>query len=69
MSLEVIAEGIELQQQLEILAQRGCHLGQGFLFSQALPENELRQKYLNPSSHRIIGEHPGFHFNFPELDS
>ncbi len=31
MNLEVIAEGIESQQQMEILAARGCHLGQGFL--------------------------------------
>ncbi len=37
---EVIAEGVEQQQQLDFLASRGCHMIQGFLFSRPLPETD-----------------------------
>lgn len=69
MNLEVIAEGIESEQQLEILAARGCHLGQGYLFSRPIPEPELREKFFA----RAIGskQNQDFHFrfNFPEQDA
>lgn len=40
LGIDVVAEGIESQEQLELLKQQGCEVGQGFLFSQALaPEN------------------------------
>jgi EAL domain-containing protein (putative c-di-GMP-specific phosphodiesterase class I) len=32
LGLDTVAEGIETEQQKEILAQFGCHLGQGFMF-------------------------------------
>jgi len=67
MDLDVIAEGIESQQQLEILTRRGCQLGQGFLFSQPLPEAELREKFLKAASSKKKGDSAGFRFNFPEL--
>ena len=35
--LKVIAEGVENQQQLDFLAECGCDMYQGFLFSPALP--------------------------------
>ncbi|MEQ1555330.1 MAG: EAL domain-containing protein, partial [Gallionella sp.] len=35
--LTVVAEGIETQAQLECLRGLGCQLGQGFLFSKAMP--------------------------------
>jgi diguanylate cyclase (GGDEF)-like protein/PAS domain S-box-containing protein len=37
----VLAEGIETQQQLEHLCELGCQLGQGYLFSPAVPANEV----------------------------
>ncbi|MBP8184778.1 MAG: EAL domain-containing protein [Pseudomonas sp.] len=37
LGLEVIAEGVEQQAQLELLQLQGCHLYQGYLYSQALP--------------------------------
>ncbi|MBX9913299.1 MAG: EAL domain-containing protein, partial [Pseudomonadaceae bacterium] len=37
LGLEVIAEGVEHQAQLELLQLQGCHLYQGYLYSQALP--------------------------------
>jgi EAL domain-containing protein (putative c-di-GMP-specific phosphodiesterase class I) len=36
MGMQVIAQGIETQQQLEALTGMGCELGQGHLFSHAL---------------------------------
>ena len=41
LGLTVVAEGIETEEQLAVLRSRGCDLGQGFLFSPALPAAEL----------------------------
>jgi EAL domain-containing protein (putative c-di-GMP-specific phosphodiesterase class I) len=40
LGLEVIAEGIETQEQRDILADIGCPYGQGYLFSKPLPGGE-----------------------------
>ncbi|HSD74050.1 MAG TPA: EAL domain-containing protein [Steroidobacteraceae bacterium] len=36
-----VAEGIETVEQLDYLRERGCDTGQGYLFSKALPADEL----------------------------
>ncbi len=41
LDLMCVAEGIERQDQLDELKRCGCRRGQGYLFSQALPENRL----------------------------
>ncbi len=41
LDLEVIAEGIETQEQAAYLLQAGCNMGQGFLYSPALSASEL----------------------------
>ncbi len=43
MNLKVVAEGIETEFQFEKLAAMGCEFGQGFLFSCAMPEVEIRK--------------------------
>jgi EAL domain-containing protein (putative c-di-GMP-specific phosphodiesterase class I) len=41
LNMTVLAEGIETQGQLERLRHLGCELGQGFLFSPAVPAGEV----------------------------
>ena len=41
LAMEVIAEGIESPQQLEMVRQTGCTLGQGFLFARPQPLHTL----------------------------
>jgi EAL domain-containing protein (putative c-di-GMP-specific phosphodiesterase class I) len=42
---EALAEGIETPEQCEFLKREGCTLGQGFLFSPAVPEDEVEQLF------------------------
>mgnify|MGYP000338319851 FL=1 len=43
LGLEVIAEGIETEQQKQLLVNAGCDFGQGFLFSKPVPVMEFEQ--------------------------
>ncbi|RWU17921.1 histidine kinase [Pseudomonas alkylphenolica] len=46
LELAVIAEGVELSEQLEFLERLGCHLYQGYLHSRPLPLGEFRRMLL-----------------------
>lgn len=41
LGMNVIAEGIETQKQLDFLIENGCEYGQGFLLSKALDKNQI----------------------------
>ncbi|BES70590.1 hypothetical protein RE428_16080 [Marinobacter nanhaiticus D15-8W] len=41
LNLVMVAEGVETEEQLEILRQLKCPLGQGYLFARPMPSNEL----------------------------
>jgi len=41
LGMEVIAEGIETEEQLNLLLGMGCKYGQGFLFAPPLPKSEI----------------------------
>ncbi len=69
MDLEVIAEGIETPRQMEILASRGCHHGQGFLFSHPLPEAELRKKFFHKPKTKVCEGAAELYFKFPEVEA
>jgi predicted signal transduction protein with EAL and GGDEF domain/DNA-binding response OmpR family regulator len=43
LGLRVIAEGVENLRQMEVLHRLGCGVMQGFLFSRAIPPDELEQ--------------------------
>lgn len=47
LELKIVIEGIETPSQLELMRDLGCDLGQGFIFSRPLPENEFLEKLTN----------------------
>ncbi|HEY0748031.1 MAG TPA: EAL domain-containing protein [Steroidobacteraceae bacterium] len=48
--IEVIAEGIEAYQQVEILRRLGCTVGQGFLFARPMPGDEILKLLRNEAA-------------------
>lgn len=50
MNLNVVAEGIEKENQVRILLENGCKIGQGYLFSQAVNSIEFEKKFLEKIS-------------------
>ncbi len=51
LGMQVIAEGIEQQEQVDILRQFGCNEGQGYYIARPIPQDELferlAEKYIN----------------------
>jgi EAL domain-containing protein (putative c-di-GMP-specific phosphodiesterase class I) len=41
LGMDVVAEGIETEEQLRLLQGMGCRYGQGFLFSKPLPASAI----------------------------
>lgn len=46
LGFQVIAEGVETVEQLDLLRRIGCHEVQGFLFSEPLPGSELARLFI-----------------------
>ncbi|GGM39671.1 hypothetical protein GCM10011351_27270 [Paraliobacillus quinghaiensis] len=44
LNLDIIAEGIEMQEQFNTLDRLNCGYGQGYLFSRPVPANEFQKK-------------------------
>ena len=44
-NIDVIAEGVETQPHEDLLLKLGCNLGQGFVFSKALPAEDFKAWY------------------------
>ncbi len=50
LGFKVVAEGIETEEQLHVLRDIGCHVGQGYLFATPLTADELIERYCTRSS-------------------
>jgi EAL domain-containing protein (putative c-di-GMP-specific phosphodiesterase class I) len=48
LGLEVVAEGVETQPQLDFLMACGCRFYQGFFFARPMPENEFERYLATP---------------------
>lgn len=46
--LECIAEGVETQNQVEVMRENGCDFAQGFLFDKPLPVDEFEKRLIAP---------------------
>ena len=49
MDIQLVAEGIENEEQLEVLKKCGVRTVQGFLFSKPMPIKEYEWRYLEQS--------------------
>ena len=47
LNLSVIAEGVETEEQLNLLKKLGCTIVQGYYFSKPIPASEFEAKYIN----------------------
>lgn len=47
MKLKVVAEGVETEEQAQLLRSLGCDEMQGFLFSRAVPEQVFKASFLD----------------------
>lgn len=45
--MEVVCEGVEMEEQAKFLANAGCDIGQGFYYSKPIPIEEFEKKYFN----------------------
>ena len=50
--MEPLAEGIETEAQRRFLVERGCRLGQGFLFGKPVPAAQIEADWLHRSRRR-----------------
>jgi EAL domain-containing protein (putative c-di-GMP-specific phosphodiesterase class I) len=46
LKIPVVAEGVETEEQLNLLRKLGCPLVQGFYFSKPLPADEFEEKVI-----------------------
>jgi EAL domain-containing protein (putative c-di-GMP-specific phosphodiesterase class I) len=45
LGMEIVAEGIERQEQEDFLLEEGCHIAQGFYYAKALPADKLLMQW------------------------
>ncbi|MBU4178023.1 MAG: EAL domain-containing protein [Proteobacteria bacterium] len=55
LNLGLVAEGVETETQLAFLREHGCQAFQGWIFSRALPADELEARLCNTHATRKVG--------------
>ena len=50
LGMDVVAEGIETEEQRALLHKLGCRFGQGYLFSRPLAANEMEKLLESPET-------------------
>ncbi|UTW46054.1 EAL domain-containing protein [bacterium SCSIO 12696] len=58
LGLETVAEGVETEEQQGILQELGCNLLQGYLFSKAIPAEQLSEQFLPTLNRQPEAETP-----------
>ncbi|MEG0996736.1 MAG: EAL domain-containing protein, partial [Clostridia bacterium] len=46
LAIEVVCEGVETVEQVELLRQIGCSIGQGYYYSKPISAKEFLEKYM-----------------------
>ncbi len=54
LSLNVIAEGVETEDQMKFLSSKGCFLMQGYMFSPPIKAEDLMEKYFSQDDQEIL---------------
>lgn len=54
LGMQVLAEGIETEEQRQFLLSSGCRTGQGFLFDRPLPIEEILDRYMENNALPLI---------------
>ncbi|GGA72320.1 hypothetical protein GCM10011369_12600 [Neiella marina] len=57
LELQIIAEGVELEQQAQWLTDNGCHLAQGYLMGKPMNSGDLHGLLLNQKP-QLVGQEP-----------
>lgn len=57
LGIKVIAEGIETEEQLELLISAGCDYGQGYWFSKPLAPKEFENYFMKRNKNFIDSTH------------
>ncbi len=67
LNLRTVAEGVETEQQSEMLRWLGCDIGQGWLYGRPMPAAALRELFERPTPEQRPSSF--FHAAQPSLDS
>jgi EAL domain-containing protein (putative c-di-GMP-specific phosphodiesterase class I) len=52
--MEVVAEGVERREEMEFMAERGCHWIQGFLYGAAMPAPDFAELLRRQSGEDVV---------------
>jgi len=58
LGMDVVAEGIETEDQLLLLKEMGCRFGQGYLFATPLPADKIEELLASPDNCLPMAERP-----------